>query len=119
MSAITVSESKISGGGAAGGAGGTMLGGTMFGGGVGLQPGLESKVVFAVDAKIIFNLFTPSAGPPHQVTKSSQPLFLFFPGPTGLERVAVFIWPPGLPSLVFFCATSWRVPAPAVCRAEL
>ena len=59
MSAIAVSDSKMSGGGADEGAGGTM-----FGGGVGLQAGLESKVVFAVDAKTIFNLFTPSAGPP-------------------------------------------------------
>ena len=80
MSAIALSDSKMSGGGAAEGAGGTMLGGTMFGDGVGLQPGLESKVVFAVDAETIFNLFTPSAGPPHQVTKTSQPLFLFFQG---------------------------------------
>ena len=78
MSAISVLDSKMSGGGAEEGAGGTMLGGTMFGGGVVVQPGLESKVVFTVDAKTIFNLFTPSAGPPRQVTKSSQPLFFFF-----------------------------------------
>ena len=97
MSAISVSDSKMSGGGAAAGEGGTM-----FGGGVGLQPGLESKVVFAVDAKTTFNLFTPSAGPLRQVTKSSQPLFFFFSGPTGLERVAVLTWPPGSPSLVLF-----------------
>ena len=102
MSAIALSDSKISGDGAAEGPGGTMVGGNMFGGGVGLQPGLESKVVFAVDAKTIFNLFKPSPGPPCQVTKPSQPLFLFFPGPTGLERVAVLTWPPGLPSLVLF-----------------
>ena len=59
MSAIAVSDSKMSGGGVAEGAGGTM-----FGGGVGLQPGLESKVVFAVDAKTRFNLSTPLAPPP-------------------------------------------------------
>ena len=80
MSAIAVSDSKMSEGGVAEGAGGNM-----FGGGVGLQTGLESKVVFAVDAKTIFNLFTPSAGPPRQVTKSSQPLVLCFPGLTGLH----------------------------------
>ena len=73
MSAIAVSDSKISGGGAAAG-----KGGTMFGGGVGIQPGLESKVVFAVDAKTIFNLFTLSAAPPRQVKKSSQTFFSFF-----------------------------------------
>ena len=72
MSAISVSKSKISGGGAEAGGGVTR-----FGGGVGLQPGLESKAVFAVYAKTIFNLFTPSAGPLCQVTKSSQPLFFF------------------------------------------
>ena len=104
MSAVAVSDSKISGGGAASG-----KGGTMFGGGVGLQPGLEYKVVFAVDAKSIFNLFTPSAGPLRQVTKSSQPLFLFSPGPTGLERVAVLTWPPGSPSLVLFLHNTHRV----------
>ena len=113
MSVIAVSDTKMSGGGAAEGAGGTMLGGTMFGGGVGLQPGLESKVVFAVDAKTIFNLFTPSAGPPRQVTKSSQPLFLFFPGPTGLERVAVLTWPPGSPSLVLFLHDMLLCPGPS------
>ena len=97
MSEISVSDSKMSGSEAAEG-----VGGTMFGGGVGLQPGLESKLVFAVDAKTRFNLSTPSAPPPRQVKKSSQPLFLFFPGPTGLARVAVLTWPPGSPSLVFF-----------------
>ena len=77
MSAIAVSDSKMSGGGDEEGAVGTM-----FGGGVGLQPGLESKVVFAVDAKTRFNLSTPSA-PPRQVKKSSQPLFFFFQGRRG------------------------------------
>ena len=48
----------MSGGGAAEGASGTM-----FGGGVGLQPGLESNAVFAVDAKTRFNISTPSAPP--------------------------------------------------------
>ena len=112
MSAIAVSDSKISGGGAAEGASGTM-----FGGGVGLQPGLEYKVVFSVDAKTIFNIFTPSAVPLRQVTKSSQPLFLLFPGPTGLERVAVLTWPPGSPSLVLFFhdILSWPGPSPQPC----
>ena len=40
--------------------------------------------------------------PPRQVKKSSQPLFLFSPGPTGLARVAVLTWLPGAPSLVLF-----------------
>ena len=84
MSAIAVSDSRMSGGGAAAGGGVTR-----FGGGMGLQLGLESKVLFAVYAKTIFNLFTLSAGLLRQVTKLYQPLFLFFPGPTGLARVAV------------------------------
>ena len=81
MSAVAVSYSNMFGGGA----------GTRYGGGVGIQPGLESKVVKTVYSRSIFNLFMPSAGPLRQVTKSSQPLFLFFLGPTGLDRVAEFI----------------------------
>ena len=68
MSDIVVSDSNIFGGGAS--ACGCV---TRFGVGVGLQPGLESKVVKAVYAKSIFILFMPSAGPLCQVTKSSQP----------------------------------------------
>ena len=75
MSAIAVSDSNMFGGGAA------ACGGTRYGGGVSLQPGLESKVVKSVDAISMFNLFMPSAGPLRQVTKSSQPFFLFFPSP--------------------------------------
>ena len=112
MSEISVSDSKMSGGGAA-----SVGGNTRFGGGVGLQPGLESKVVKSVYAKSIFNLFMPSAGPLRQVTKSSQPLFLFFPGPTGLARVAALTWPPGSPSLVLFLhdMLSWQGPSPHPC----
>ena len=68
MFEIVVFDSKMSGGGAAAGGGVTR-----FGGGVGLQPGLESKVVKAVYAISMFNQFMPSAGPLCQVTKSSQP----------------------------------------------
>ena len=111
MSAIAVSDSKMYGGGAAEGAGGTM-----FGGGVGLQPGLESKLVFAVDAKTRFNLSTPSAVPPRQVKNSSQPLFLFFLGPTGLARVAVLTWTHGSPYLVLFLHDTLLCPVPAPSR---
>ena len=71
----------LSGGGVAAG-----RGVTRFGGGVGLQPGLESKVVFAVYAKTIFNLFKPSAGPLRQVKKPFQPLFLFFQDQWGWRK---------------------------------
>ena len=67
---IVVSDSDMFGGGAA-----ACRGVMRFGGGVGLQPGLESKVVKAVYARSIFNIFMLSAGPLCQVTKSSQPLF--------------------------------------------
>ena len=112
MSAIAVSDSNMFGGGAA-----ACGGGTRYGGGVGLQPGLESKVVKAVYARSMFNLFMPSAGPLRQVTKSSQPLFLFFPGPTGLERVAALTWTPGSPSLVLFLhdMLAWPGPSPHLC----
>ena len=73
MSAIAVSDSNIFGGGAA-----VCGGGTGYGGGVGLQPQLESKVVKAVYSRSMFILFMPLAGPLRQVTKSYQPLFLFF-----------------------------------------
>ena len=116
MSAIAVSDSKMSGGGAAEGAGGTM-----FGGGVVLQTGLESKVVLAVDAKTRFNLSTPLAPPPRQVKKSSQPLF-FFPradgvGAGGSLDMAAWL---SLPSLVFALhSVVAGSQSPAVCGAEL
>ena len=97
MSAMAVSNSKMFGGGKA-----VCVVGARDGGGVGLQPGLESKVPKALYAISKFNLFMPSAGPLFQVTKSSQPLFLFFLGPTGLDRVAELTWPPVFPSLVLF-----------------
>ena len=80
---------------------------------MGLQPGLEFKVVKAMYAISNFNLFMPSAGPLFQVTKSSQNLFLFFPGPTGLDRVAEFIWPPVSPSLVLFLHDMLLCPGPS------
>ena len=112
MSDIVVSESDMFGGGEA-----ACRGVMRFGGGVGLQPGLDSKLVKAVYAKSIFNLFMPSAVPLCQVTKSSQPLFLFFPGPTGLARVAALTWRPGSPSLVLFFHNmlSWPGPSPHLC----
>ena len=94
---MAVSDSNIFGGGTA-----VCVVGARDGGGVGLQPGLESKVAKALYAIYKFNLFMSSAGPLCQVTNSSQPLFLFFPGPTGLDRVAEFTWPPISPSLVLF-----------------
>ena len=94
MSAMAVSDSKMFGGGTA-----VCVEGARDGGGVGLQPGLESKVAKALYAISNFNLFMPSAGPLCQVTKSSQPLFLFFPVPTGLDRVAEFTWPPVYPCI--------------------
>ena len=106
----------MSGGGAAADAGGTM-----FGGGVGLQPGLESKVVFAVDAKTIFNLFTPLAGPPCQVTKSSQPLF-FFPRADWVVAggsVGMATWIAFLGFVFARHAVMARSQSPAVCGAEL
>ena len=100
-----------------GGGAAACRGGTRYGGGVSLQPGLESQVVKAVYARSIFNLFMPSAGPVRQVTKSSQPFFLFFPGPTGLAQVAALTWPPGSPFLVLFLndILSWRGPSPHPC----
>ena len=83
MSAKAVSDSKMFGCGTV-----VCLVGARGGGGVGLQPGLESKVVKALHAISKSNIFMPLAGPLCQVMKSSQPLFLFFPGPTGLDRVA-------------------------------
>ena len=103
MSAIAVSDSNMFGGGEA-----ACRGGTRYCGEVGLQPGLESKVVKEVYARSIFNLFMPTAGPLFQVTNSSQPLLLFSPGRTGLARVDALTWPPGLPSLVFFYTTCCR-----------
>ena len=97
MSAMAVSDSKMFGGGTS-----VCVDGARDGGGVGLQTGLEYKVAKAVYARSNFNLFMPSAGPLCQVTKSSQPLFLFFPVATGLDRVATFTWPPVSPSLVLF-----------------
>ena len=94
---MAVSNSNIFGGGRA-----VCVGGARDGGGVGLQPGLDSKSAKAVYARSIFNLFIPLTGPLCQVKKSSQPLFLFFPGPTGLDQVAAFTWPPVSPSLVLF-----------------
>ena len=93
------------------------MGGARYGGGVGLQPVLEYKVVKAVYARSIFNLFMPSVGPLCQVMNSSQPLFLFFPGPTGLARVAALTWRPGLPSLVLFFHNMllWPGPSPHPC----
>ena len=111
MSAIAVSDSNIFGGGA------EACGGvTRFSGGVGLQPGLESKVVKAVYAKSIFNLFMLSVGPLRQVTNSSQPLF-FFLEPTDLAWVAALTWPPGSPSLVLFLHNMlpWPGPSPHPC----
>ena len=97
MSAMAVSDSKMFGGETA-----VCVDGSRYGGGVGLHPGLESKVAKAVYARSNFNLFMQLVGPLCQVTKSSQPLFLFFPGPKGLDRVAEFTWSPVSPSLVLF-----------------
>ena len=97
MSAMAVSDSKMFGGGTA-----VHLVGARDDGGVGLHPGLEFKVANALYAISNFNLFMPLTGPLCQATKSSQPLFLFFLGPTGLDWVAEFIWPPVSPSLVLF-----------------
>ena len=97
MSAMAVSNSNMFGGGTA-----ACVGGARDGGGVVLHLGLESKVAKAVYARSIFNLFMLLAGPLSQVTKSSQPLFLFFPGTTGLDWVAEFTWPPVSPFLVLF-----------------
>ena len=74
MSAMAVSNSKMFGGGTV-----VCVVGARDGGGVGLHPGLESKVAKALYAISKFNLFMPSTGPLCQVAKSSQPLFLFFP----------------------------------------
>ena len=101
MSDMAMSDSKMFGGGTA-----VYLVGARDGGGVGLQPGLEYKVAKALYAISNFNIFMPSAGPLCQVTKSSQPLFLFFPVPTGLDRVDEFTWPPVYPSLVLFLHNS-------------
>ena len=79
MSAIAVSDSNMFGGGTA-----ACVVCTRYGGGVGLQPGVESKVDKAVYAISIFNLFIPSPGPLCQVTKSSQPLF-FPPRTNGVD----------------------------------
>ena len=108
MSAMAVSDSNMFGGGTA-----VCVDGARDGGGVGLQPGLDSKVAKAVYARSIFNLFMPSAGPLCQVTKSPQSLFLFFPGPTGLDRVAEFTWPPVSPSLVLFLHDMLSCPGPS------
>ena len=80
---MAVSDSKMFGGGTS-----VCVVGARDGCGLGIQPVLESKVAKALYAISKFNLFMPSAGPLCQVTKSSQPLFLFFLVPTGLDRVA-------------------------------
>ena len=108
MSAMDVSDSKMFGGGTT-----VHLVGARDDGGVGLQPGLEFKVANALYAISNFNLFMPSASPLCQVTKSSQPLFLFFLGPTGLDQVAEFIWPPVSPSLVLFLHNMLSCPGPS------
>ena len=105
---MAVSEFNNFGGGTA-----VCVDGARYGGGVSIQPGLESKVAKAVYARSNFNLFMPSAGPLCQVTKSSQPLFLFFPGPTGLYWVAEFTWPPVSPSLVLFLHDMLSCPGPS------
>ena len=109
MSAIAVSDSKISGGGEAAGGGVTR-----FGGGVCLQPGLEAEVVFAVYAKTIFNLFTPSAGPLRQIKKSSQPFFFSRTdgvGASGCVDMATWF------AFLFFWhdMLSWPGPSPQPC----
>ena len=56
----------------------------MFGGGMGLQPGLEFKVEFVVDAKTIFYFSTSPVDPPsgHKVI----PTFVSaFPGAGGVS----------------------------------
>ena len=70
MSAMAVSDSKMFGGGTV-----VCVVGALDGGGLGLQPGLESKVAKALYAISNFILFMPLAGPLCQVTNSSQPLF--------------------------------------------
>ena len=116
MSAITVSDSKMSGGRAAEGAGGTM-----FGGGVGLQPGLEYKGVFAVYAKTRFNLSTPSAPPPSGQKVIPTFVFVFLRangvGAGGSLDMAAQL---ALPGFVFARhAVVVGSQPPAVCRAEL
>ena len=97
MSSMAVSDSKMFGGGTS-----VCVEGARDGGGVGLQPGLESKVSKELYAISHFNIFMPSAGDLCQVTNSSQPLFLFFLGPTGLDQVAELTWTTVSPSLVLF-----------------
>ena len=80
---------------------------------MGLQPGLDLKVAKVLYAISNFNLFMLSAGLLCQVTKSSQPLFLFFSGTTGLDWVAEFIWPPVSPSLVLFLHDMLSCPGPS------
>ena len=108
MSDMAVSDSKMFGGGTA-----VCLVRVRDGGGVGQNPGLESKVAKALYAISNFNLFMSSVGPLCHVTKSSQPLFLFFPVPTGLDWVAKFTSPPVSPSLFLFLHDMLSCPGPS------
>ena len=73
-------------------------------GGAGLHLGIEVKTAEIIkDCSLsLFLVKLIFGAAPHRQAKSSQPLFLVAPGPSGLLRVAVSMWP-GL----FFYSNRW------------
>ena len=81
-------------------------------GGAGLQLGREVKILERREELYLLSLYDFKLGfraDPHRQAKSSQPLFLVAPGPSGLARVAVSTWPGALfmqEPLVWRCPTT-------------